>query len=215
MISAHWEAPVATVTTAERPPLLFDYSGFPANTYALRWPAPGDPGLAARVRELVSAAGFETAGDPDRGFDHGDLHPVHAHLPRGLDAHGPAVAAGRPRPGPHLALGRALAPLRDEGVLIVGSGMSYHDMRGFFNGTGAAVSRRFDAWLSEAATAEPRQRDASLQQWASAPDGRRAHPREEHLLPLMVVAGAAGPNRGRVGFHGSFGKAAISAFEYG
>jgi aromatic ring-opening dioxygenase catalytic subunit (LigB family) len=215
VISAHWEQPVATVTSAARPPILYDYYGFPPESYTITWPAPGDPQLAERVRTLLSAAGFETAADPERGFDHGTFIPLKLSFP---DAEVPTIQLSLLRdldPARHLALGRALAPLRDEGVLIVGSGMSYHDLRGFFGGRGRAVSESFDAWLTAAATAEARARDQLLEQWETAADARRAHPREEHLLPLMVVAGAAGDDRGALGFRGTFGGARISAYEFG
>jgi len=215
VISAHWERPVATLMTAAQPPILYDYYGFPPESYTITWPAPGEPQLAERVRTLLSAAGFESATDGERGFDHGTFIPLKLSFP---EAEVPTVQLSLLHdldPARHLALGRALAPLRDEGVFIVGSGMSYHDLRGFFGGRGRAVSETFDAWLSEAATAEPSARDRALEQWERAPVARQAHPREEHLLPLMVVAGAAGDDRGVLGFRGSFGGARISAYEYG
>jgi aromatic ring-opening dioxygenase catalytic subunit (LigB family) len=117
-------------------------------------------------------------------------------------------------PSEHLAMGRALAPLRDEGVFIIGSGMSYHNMRGF-GPAGRPASETFDAWLREAATAEPTQRDEKLTKWASAPAARQAHPREEHLLPLMVIAGAAGADQGVTGYSASLMGVAVSAFHFG
>jgi aromatic ring-opening dioxygenase catalytic subunit (LigB family) len=115
----------------------------------------------------------------------------------------------------HLAIGRALAPLRDEGVLIVGSGMSYHNMRGFGSAEGRAASEVFDAWLRDAATADPAVRAARLREWTGAPAARKAHPREEHLLPLMVVAGAAGDDVGRLAWSDLFGGVRVSAFHFG
>ncbi len=215
VISAHWEAPVATVSSAPAPPMLYDYYGFPPESYRIEWPAPGDPALAARVRALLDAAGFDTAEDTRRGFDHGTFVPLKVSWP---DAEIPTVQLSLVAsldPALHLALGEALAPLRDEGVLIVGSGMSYHDVRRLMRKEGRAASESFDAWLRAAATAEPGERAAQLSAWAEAPAARRAHPREEHLLPLMVVAGAAGADRGRVGYSGTFGDARISAFHYG
>lgn len=215
VISAHWEAPVATVMTSPKPPMLYDYYGFPPASYEIEWPAPGDPTLAARVAALLGRAGFATASDAERGFDHGTFVPLKVSWP---EADIPTVqlslVAGLD-PALHLAMGEALAPLRDEGVLIVGSGMSYHDLRGLRSKQGRAVSETFDAWLSAAATAEPETRTAQLAAWDKAPEARRAHPREEHLLPLMVIAGAAGADRGQVGFSGTFGDARISAYHYG
>jgi aromatic ring-opening dioxygenase catalytic subunit (LigB family) len=215
VVSAHWEERVPTVMSAARPPMLYDYYGFPREAYELTWPAPGDPGLAARVRELLQGAGFETAADPDRGFDHGTFVPLKVMYPA---AEVPTVQLSLRRgldPEEHLAMGRALLPLRDEEVLVVGSGMSFHNLPAFFTGTGRAVSETFDAWLREVAVAPTQTRSEGLRAWSAAPAARQAHPREEHLLPLMVVAGAAGDDRGEVGWSGFFGGARISAFHYG
>ena len=214
VISAHWEEPVPTVMTSERPPLLFDYYGFPKESYELTWPAPGDPRLAARVRQLLEAGGFATGADPARGFDHGafvplkltypaaDVPTVQLSLKRGLD------------PAEHLAMGRALAPLRDEGVFIVGIGMSYHNMRGF-GGAGRPASEAFDAWLGETVAKDADERAQRLGQWSKAPSARQAHPREEHLLPLMVIAGAAGADRGKTAYNGMVLGVRVSAHHFG
>ena len=119
-------------------------------------------------------------------------------------------------PEAHLALGAALAALREEGVLIVGSGMSYHNLGALFSGRAGEASRRFDRWLSEAVTAETAHaRNAALAQWAQAPAARLAHPREEHLLPLMVAAGAAGDDRGRKIYEDEVMGSTVSAFRFG
>lgn len=214
VISAHWEEAVPTVMSSARPPILYDYYGFPPESYEITWPAPGHPGLASRVQSLLHAAGFESAADAERGFDHGTFIPLKLTYP---DADVPTVQLSLARgldPAAHLAMGRALAPLRDEGVLIVGSGMSYHNMRGF-GGAGRAASETFDAWLREVATAEPAARTEGLERWSTAPAARQAHPREEHLLPLMVIAGAAGEDRGHTAFDGTFAGTRLSAFHYG
>lgn len=217
VISAHWEEHLPTVQTHARPPMLYDYSGFPPETYAVQWPAPGSPELAARVRGLLGEAGIDSAEAPERGFDHGTFVPlslpwpeptiptVQLSLVRGLD------------PRQHLALGRALRPLRDEGVLIVGSGMSYHNMQGFFGRvpTARADSLAFDAWLEETVKGEPAARDAVLAAWERAPRARACHPREEHLLPLMVVAGAAGSEVGTVPFQDELMGTRVSAVRFG
>jgi aromatic ring-opening dioxygenase catalytic subunit (LigB family) len=217
VVSAHWEERVPTVMTNPAPPLLFDYYGFPEETYRIRWPAPGAPEAAARVRELLGADGIETAEDGERGFDHGTFVPLKVAFP---EADLPAIQLSLEKgldPARHLAIGRALAPLRDEDVLLVGSGMSYHNLGDMRR---PAEQRRersepFDAWLREAVTADAASRDAALARWAEAPNARVAHPREDHLLPLMVVAGAAGEDRGRVAFRGSFANSAISAAHFG
>ncbi len=218
VISAHWEEAVPTVQTGANPPLLFDYYGFPPASYELTWPAPGDPKLAARVRELLAAANIPSAEDASRGFDHGTFVPLKLAWP---DANIPTVQLSLKKglnAGEHLALGRALAPLRDEGVLIVGSGMSFHNMRAFqFRGGGAAgdVGADFDRWLHETAPLPAAERNARLAIWAEAPGARYAHPREEHLLPLMVIAGAAGDDRGSAPFAGTVLGARVSAFHFG
>jgi aromatic ring-opening dioxygenase catalytic subunit (LigB family) len=216
VISAHWEAKVPTVSTSAKPPMLYDYYGFPPASYQISWPAPGDPALAARVRELLGAAGFATAADPARGYDHGTFVPLKLAYP---NAEIPTVQLSLLSsldPAQHLAMGRALAPLRDEGVFILGSGMTYHDLRSFFDPSRSRpVAAEFDAWLRKAATLPPAERDAALKDWTKAPAARRAHPREEHLLPLMVVAGAAGADQGVVGYDKPFMGLQISAYHYG
>jgi aromatic ring-opening dioxygenase catalytic subunit (LigB family) len=215
VISGHWEARVTTVTTAEAPPLLFDYYGFPAHTYELTWPAPGAPKLAERVRGLLGAAGHESAGDARRGFDHGVFVPLKVAFP---EAEVPTVAlslrAGLD-PREHLAIGAALAPLRDEGVLIVGSGNSYHNMRGFMSGTGLADSERFDGWLGEVVGSPRERREEALIGWRRAPSGVAAHPREEHLLPLHVAAGAVLGDAGEIVFRDRAMRAVTSAVRFG
>lgn len=213
-VSAHWEEPVFTVMSGERPPLLFDYYGFPPESYKLTWPAPGDPVLAARVRVLLEKAGFATAENRERGFDHGTFVPLKLTYP---EAEIPVVQLSLRRgldPAEHIAMGRALAPLRDEGVLIVGSGMSYHNLRAF-GPQGRGPSEAFDKWLNEAATAEPEERTARLSKWSQAPSARQVHPREEHLIPLMVVAGAAGADRGKNAYNGTLLGLRLSAHHFG
>lgn len=216
VVSAHWEERVPTVTTSERPPMLYDYYGFPPESYSVQWPAPGHPGLAARVRDLLGRVGFETAADASRGFDHGTFVPLKLTYP---EADVPTIQVSLKAgldPEEHLALGRALAPLRDEGVFIVGSGMTYHDLRSFFDPSVARpVAEAFDAWLRVTGTLPRESRDALLARWSAAPAARQAHPREEHLLPLMVVAGAAGDDRGTVAFAGTFAGIPLSAYHFG
>jgi len=212
-ISAHWYVPGTAVTANAAPPTIHDFGGFPEPLYEMQYPAPGDPDLAARVARRLG---------PDRvslslewGLDHGTWSVLchvrpHADCPvlqLSIDMRLAAAA--------HVEIGRALAPLRDEGVFIIGSGMSYHNMRGFMNASAQAPSETFDAWLREAATSEPAERDRKLAQWAEAPAARACHPREEHLIPLMVIAGAAGADRGTVPYTGSMGGVKISAVHYG
>lgn len=215
VISAHWEERIPTVMTSERPPMLYDYYGFPAASYDITWPAPGEPGLALRVREMLGGAGFETAAHASRGFDHGTFVPLKLAFP---DADVPTVQLSMLEsldPEEHLRLGRALAPLRDEGILIVGSGMSFHNLRAFGSPRGRAVAEAFDTWLREAAVLGRTERENRLLEWERAPQARAAHPREEHLLPLMVVAGAAGDDAGTIPYSDTFMGVRISAVHYG
>jgi aromatic ring-opening dioxygenase catalytic subunit (LigB family) len=222
VVSAHWEAPVPTVSSASAPPMLYDYYGFPPAAYTIEWPAPGDPALAGRVLALLGDAGIKAASDHERGFDHGTFVPLKVAFP---DAEVPTVQlslalgeGGVLDPAQHVAIGAALAPLRDEGVLIVGSGLSFHNMRAFRGAPREETSEAssvFDAWLQETIADDPDSRRARLERWSDAPSARDCHPREEHLLPLMVVAGAAGTDRGRVAWHGTFLGAHVSAFHFG
>jgi aromatic ring-opening dioxygenase catalytic subunit (LigB family) len=215
VVSAHWEAKKPTVTTSAHPPMLYDYSGFPPESYRITWPAPGDPALAARVRELLRGAGIDSGEDAERGYDHGTFVPLKLVYP---DADIPAVQLSLERgldPAEHLRIGRALAPLRDEGVFVVGSGMTFHNMRAFGDPRAKSPSEEFDAWLRASATLPTAERDERLTHWTSAPSARIAHPREEHLLPLMVVAGAAGADSGRVAWKGSMMGANLSAYAFG
>jgi aromatic ring-opening dioxygenase catalytic subunit (LigB family) len=215
MVSAHWEEPNFTVMTHPQPPLLFDYYGFPAHTYQIQYPAPGLPALAKRVTQLLESAGIPNGTDATRGMDHGNFVPMAVMFPK---ADMPVVQLSLKRgldPAQHLALGRALAPLRDEGVLIVGSGFSFHNLRMY--GPAAAVpSAQFDAWLQEAVVEGPvARRSEKLNAWETAPSARLAHPREEHLIPLMVSAGAAEQEAGTCCFHEVSPLCTTSAFRFG
>jgi aromatic ring-opening dioxygenase catalytic subunit (LigB family) len=202
MISAHWEEPEFTLTANARPPMIYDYYGFPDYTYQIRYGAPGEPQLAARVKTLIEAAGMPARLDTERGFDHGACTPLHVMYPR---ADVPVVQLSLKQgldPVTHLALGRALTPLRDEGVLIVGSGLTYHNLRQFFSPRGWGPSREFDGWLRAVLLAgDPNARAKLLAGWEAAPAARAAHPREEHLLPLMVAVGAAEFDAAEMSYH--------------
>lgn len=217
MVSAHWLEPEATVTTGAQPELIYDYYGFPPHTYALQYPAPGDPALAHRILGMLQAAGIPAKGNPDRGFDHGMFIPLLLMFPQ---AQVPVVQLSllsSMDPAAHLAVGQALQTLRDDGVLIVGSGMSFHNMRGYGDPRFGPVSDAFDTWLTDAVQATPAQRDAALADWPQAPGARLCHPprAEEHLLPLMVVAGTAGQDGGRKVFSDRVMETTLSAFHFG
>ncbi len=216
MISAHWEEPVFTVMTHPSPPMLYDYYNFPAFTYEVRYPAPGDPELADRTRALIESAGMAAGVDAERGFDHGMFSPMAVAWPK---ADLPVVQLSLRhglQPAEHLALGRALAPLRDQGILIVGSGLSYHNLRNF--GPGAkAPSAAFDGWLHRTMGATGIERSDALAAWEQAPAARAAHPREEHLLPLMVAVGAAENESATRVYHEDafFGGISASSYRFG
>lgn len=218
VVSGHWETERPTVNTATRPPLLFDYYGFPEHTYRLTYPVAGDPQLARRVRELLAAAEIPSDEEPERGLDHGVFIPFKLVYP---DADIPMVQMSLNRnldAATHLNLGRALAPLRDEGVLIVGSGMSYHNLRDLFSGDPRAMraATDFDDWLNDAVTeSDLAARERKLASWHQAPGARAAHPRPEHLIPLMVAAGAAGTDRGRRTYSEPLLGKPISGFQFG
>jgi aromatic ring-opening dioxygenase catalytic subunit (LigB family) len=198
MITGHWEAPQFTVSTSEHPPMNYDYYGFPEYTYHLQYPAPGNPELAKRVRDLLRASGTECAEDPERGLDHGVFVPMMLMYP---EADIPVVLLSMKSsydPSEHIKLGEALAPLRDEGILIIGSGLTYHNMRGFGRPASLEPSVQFEQYLYDAISInDPQQRNRALVNWEQAPFARLVHPREDHLIPLMVVAGAAGRDTGQ------------------
>ena len=216
VVSGHWEEARPTVNAGAAPPLLFDYGGFPAHTYQLTWPAPGSPDLAMRVRDLLGGSGIKSGSEVTRGWDHGVFVPLKVMFP---GANIPTVQLSLQRgldPATHLAIGRALRPLRDEGVLIIGSGQTYHNMRGFMRGGGAPdpAAEAFDAWLRKAMIDGPT-RDRSLIEWEQAPGAREAQPEEDHFLPMMVAAGAASGEPGQIAFHGHALGKPISGFRFG
>lgn len=195
VISAHWETAQPTLTAADNPALLFDYSGFPPESYQLSYPAPGAPQLAAQIAEKLQQAGFNPQLNTNRGWDHGvfvpllmlrpqaDIPVLQLSLLKGLD------------PATHIALGEAISFLRQQNVLIIGSGMSFHNMQAFFrqdlvrDAQVEAFNQYFiDSLQPQHSYAEQAKR---LINWQQAPDARLMHPREEHLLPLHVCFGAA------------------------
>ena len=171
--------------------MIYDYYGFPSETYAIQYDAPSAPGVAAAAAALLRDQGLPVELDPARGFDHGVFVPMKVAFP---DASIPVVEMSVERgldPKLHIAAGRALASLRDEGVLIVGSGMSFHDLRAFGDKRFTRVSQAFDEWLTLTLMQSGDVRADRLARWADAPGAQAAHPTSEHLIPLMVAAGAS------------------------
>ncbi len=216
VVSAHWEEPTVTIQSASRPELLFDYHGFPAHTYELEWPAPGAPALARQIAQMLAGNGIATAETPTRGFDHGVFIPLKVAFP---EARIPTLQLSLKQgldPLAHIRIGTALAPLRDQGVLIVGSGMSFHNMGALIGGGGRpSAAREFDEHLTSVCTDEPDVCREQLLRWDTFPHARYCHPREEHLLPLMVIAGAAADDQGRRVFSDRVMGAEVSAFQFG
>ena len=217
LVSGHWLQSTFSVTTAARPTLIYDYHGFPPHTYELRYPAPGDPALASRIAGLLDGAALGGREDAQRGFDHGMFIPLKLMFP---DADIPVVQLSLRSdldPRAHIEAGRALQALRGEGVLIVGSGMSFHNMRGYGDPRFAPISDEFDHWLTAAVELPPGERDRALQRWEDAPAARLCHPprAEEHLIPLLVAAGAAGDSNGRKVFSDRVMHTTLSAYRFG
>ncbi len=214
VVSGHWEETAFTAASAARPDLFFDYYGFPPHTYRLTWPAPGHPQLADRIAALLAQAGLPSALDPARGFDHGVFVPLKVAFPQAQIPVVPLSLSATRDPALHLAAGRALAPLRDQGILLIASGMSFHNLRAYLRPKTVDRARDFDAWLTDAVASPAPQRDALLAGWRQAPHAAFAHPREEHLIPLLVAAGAGGQAPGRRIFTDEPMGAAISAFRF-
>ena len=197
VISAHWEESVVSITAHKNPPMLFDYYGFPQETYEYKYPAPGRPRLASRIHDMLKTGGINVKLDYERGFDHGlfvplmlmypaaDIPCIQISLSSSLDA------------AFHISLGKALAPLRRDNLLVLGSGFSFHNMQAAINKKDDAIdegNRQFEEWLAQTCS-DPElsisEREQRLSDWQLAPHARYCHPREEHLLPLQVCFGMA------------------------
>jgi len=216
VVSAHWEMPRPTVLAAARPGLLYDYSGFPPHTYQLTYPAPGAPELAAKVQRLLKENGIESDRDLTRDYDHGIFVPLKVAFP---DADIPILQLSLQRgldPARHMAIGKVLAGLRAENIVVIGSGLSFHNLGALNDPRVNKPAADFDHWLTETLCSVPAdEREARLTQWLRAPSARLCHPREEHLLPLMVAVGASSNELGRQVFSGTIWGKAVSAYHFG
>lgn len=216
MISGHWEERDFSVMSNPHPSMEYDYSGFPEHTYHIKYQAPGSPALARRVQALIQGAGLPSSLNESKGFDHGAFAPMAVMYP---DANMPLVQLAMKKsldPAEHIALGRALRPLRDEGILIVGSGLSYHNLR-MMGPAARAPSQAFDDWLRDALmTGSPERRVQQLTDWSQGPSARAAHPREDHLIPLMVAVGAAETAKATRAYHEKdvFGGMVASSYRF-
>ena len=219
VVSGHWEESDFAVMSGAAPPMIYDYGGFPEEMYHIRYPAAGSPRVAQRTHSLIEQANLPGHMDGKRGFDHGTYAILAVTHPKAdVPVFQVSLQAGYD-PETHLQLGRALAPLRDEGVLIIGSGSSYHNLRRFF---GPRVRRedsmQFDAWLRDTLVeSEPSRRLERLVDWERAPAAREAHPQEDHLMPLHVVVGAAEGEPGQIVYQQEdfLGTIALSSYRFG
>lgn len=218
IISAHWQTAEFSITAGKQPDLIYDYYGFPEHTYSLTYPALGAPALAEQVSRLLTEAEVGNQQDAERGFDHGVFIPLKLMFP---EADIPVVQLSLRHdldPQAHLDAGQALASLRTEGVLIVGSGMSFHNMRGYGDTSFTEPSERFDEWLTNTLeSVDSNKRLAALTNWKNAPHALDSHPlgAEEHLLPLMIAVGAAGCDKGHKIYSQQVLKTQLSAFQFG
>jgi len=195
LISAHWEQPNPVITGGEQPGLIYDYGGFPSESYQIKYPAPGSPRLAEEVQGLLAVEGFNARQDANRGFDHGMFVPLILMYP---EANIPTVQLSlldSLDPAQHIKMGQALSPLHKKNILIIGSGSSFHNMRILVTGSssGQEESSVFNDWLVQTCTGSElaeEERFNRLVHWQQAPHARFCHPREEHLLPLHVCMGS-------------------------
>src|SRR6516164_2176854 len=221
MISGHWEEPDFAVMSSAWPPMVYDYGGFPEELYHIRYPAPGSPELARQVHSLIQKAGLPSRLDSVRGFDHGTYSLLAVTHP---DAAIPVVQVSIRcdyNPESHMKLGRALAPVRQQGILIIGSGSSYDNLRGMMSvrlNSTEKHSAKFDAWLSETLVhCSPTERSARLLEWHRAPFARAVHPQEDHFVPLHVAVGTAEREPGKVVYQEDkfFGNITMSSYRFG
>jgi 4,5-DOPA dioxygenase extradiol len=197
VVSAHWEEQVPTLTALSQPPLIYDYYGFPPESYEIQYPCAGEPSLARDIYHTLGKAGIDARLDETRGLDHGVFVPLKIMYP---DADIPCVQLSLVNsldPAVHIKIGNALQNLASQNVLVIGSGFSFHNLKAFFS-PGNAESRQlnesFEQWLQTITTdtsLSEHQRQELLINWADAPGARFCHPREEHLLPLHVCYGLA------------------------
>jgi len=196
LLTAHWEEDIINFSGAQQPTMLFDYYNFPPDTYEYNYPAPGAPEIANMARDLLDVAGLDSRIDPVRGFDHGTFVPMMLMRPKADIPILQTSLMSSLDPAAHIAVGKALSPLLDQGVTIIGSGLSFHNLRALLSGGPKpnAEDEDFDEWLNstlvggghlEAARTE------RLVNWKEAPGAQFSHPREEHLLPLHMCYGAA------------------------
>jgi len=204
IISGHWEEKRPTVTGGIAPPLFYDYYGFPEESYKITYPAPGEPALADRVVKVLETHGIQADSDNHRGFDHGAFVPLKIMYPQATIPCVQLSLINSLNPIEHIRIGRALADLDEENLLIIGSGASFHNLRAFHEEPtieATEANESFEAWLIETLSNKKmseEEREGRLETWGNAPGARFCHPREEHLLPLHVCYGIAASPAGQI-----------------
>lgn len=197
VVSAHWEAPVLRITSGKAPSLIYDYYGFPPESYEIQYPCSGEPDLAQEVYQMLTTAGIQAELDHQRGFDHGVFVPLKLMYP---EADIPCVQLSLAKsldPEFHIQVGQALRSLHEKNVLVIGSGFSFHNLRAFFNpGSEEAYKQNsaFEDWLVETCSSKTfteNERAQRLSNWSQAQGARYCHPRAEHLIPLHLCYGVA------------------------
>lgn len=197
VISAHWEEKIPTVSSGEKPSLIYDYYGFPDESYNIEYPCRGEPQLADQICQILRKSGIETGLDKHRGFDHGLFVPLKIMYP---EADIPCIQLSLVNvlnPALHIEIGKALAGVRYDNLLIIGSGFSFHNMKAFFTPATAEskmMNKSFENWLIDTCSnsdIDEDERAKRLINWMHAPFARYCHPREEHLIPLHVCYGVA------------------------
>jgi len=197
VVSAHWEEKMPTITSGTDPSLIYDYYGFPEESYNISYPCPGEPLLAEQIQKQLESAGIPAKRDEQRGFDHGLFIPLKIMYP---DADIPCVQlslVNNLSPTEHVNIGRALQDLNYKNLLVIGSGFTFHNLHAFFSSETSeskAMNESFEAWLLDTCVnrnLSEAERAKRLIEWEKAPNARFCHPREEHLLPLHVCYGLA------------------------
>lgn len=214
-ISAHWETAEPAIGATSRPATIHDFYGFPPALYQMRYPAPGEPAIAARIKGLLEGGGFRASLDAERGLDHGAWSPLSLVYPA-ADIPVLQISLQPERePAYHFSLGRALAPLRNDGVLILATGSLTHNLRELSrdeNGGVAGWAQAFADWMAD--KLQSRDDAALLDYRRQAPHAARNHPTDEHLLPLYVALGAATAGAAAQRLHASFALGSLAMDSY-
>jgi len=219
LITAHWEDADFKISYISEPPILYDYGGFPEHTYKVKYEPSGDTSLAKKIKQIVNKKGIEASLDNVRGIDHGTFVPLFVMYPNAKIPIVQISIKNNYSPQEHINFGEALAQLRDENILIIGSGLSFHNMSSFFSKSKsiAGDSKKFDDWLQDTIVrSSPSERINKLIGWKSAPLARFAHPKEDHLMPLFVIVGAAQKSAATLNYHEEkfFNSITVSGFKF-